>query len=55
MSDKFGIGYILNTGIIGIYFNDQSTIVLSNFGITFHYMKNVKNKEYSTYNILKYP
>lgn len=37
-SEKFGIGYILNNGIIGIFFNDKSKIILSNFGITFHYI-----------------
>ena len=53
-SEKFGIGYILNNGIIGIYYNDRSKIVLSNFGITFHYIS-VKKTEYETYNILSYP
>lgn len=38
-SEKFGIGFILNNGIIGIMFNDKSRIVLSNFGVTFHYFQ----------------
>lgn len=38
-SEKFGIGFVLNNGIIGILFNDRSKIVLSNFGITFHYFQ----------------
>lgn len=53
-SEKFGIGFILNNGIIGILFNDKSKIVLSNFGITFHYF-NSKSKSYNTFNILNYP
>lgn len=53
-SEKFGIGYILNNGIIGIYYNDRSKIVLSNFGITFHHISPKRN-EIETYNILSYP
>lgn len=51
-SEKFGIGYILNNGIIGIFFNDKTKIVLSNFGITFHY---IENSEKETYNIVSFP
>ncbi len=54
-SEKFGIGFILNNGIIGIFFNDKSKIVLSNFGITFHYFTAKSGKQFNTFNILNYP
>lgn len=56
-SDKFGVGGILNNGIICIFFNDTSKIVLSNFGITFHYIGEKESGDSSvpTYNVLKYP
>lgn len=55
-SEKFGIGYILNNMIIGIYFTDRTKIVLSNFGITFNYIY-TKNDRVQTeqHNILTYP
>lgn len=54
-SEKFGIGTILNNGIICVYFNDKSKIVLSNFGITFHYISSNSKEPIESYNILKYP
>lgn len=54
-AEKFGIGFILNNGIIGIMFNDKSRIVLSNFGVTFHYFQGKQGQGYDTFNILNYP
>ena len=56
-SGKFGVGGIFNNGIICIFFNDKSKIVLSNFGISFHYIVDKFNQQNSieTFNILKYP
>lgn len=53
-SEKFGIGYILNNGVIGICYNDKTKIVLSNFGITFNYFSS-KGQDYQTYSIVEYP
>lgn len=55
-SEKFGIGYILNNGTIGIYFTDRTKIVLSNFGITFHYIFSKDAKSVvEMHNIINYP
>jgi len=54
MSEKFGVGFILNSGIIGILFNDKSKIILSNFGITFHYI-GYKESSHSTYTLFNHP
>jgi serine/threonine protein kinase len=56
-SDKFGVGGIFSNGIICICFNDKSKIVLSNFGISFHYITNQLPPDVSppTFNVLQYP
>ena len=56
-SEKFGVCGIFNNGIICIYFNDKSKIVLSNFGITFNYIgeKSSSDGSIETFNVLKYP
>jgi polo-like kinase 1 len=38
-TSKYGLGYMLSNGSIGIYFNDSTKIVLSSDGNTFEYME----------------
>jgi polo-like kinase 1 len=37
-SSKYGVGYILSDGSIGVYFNDSTKIILSSEGDTFDYI-----------------
>ena len=38
-SSKYGLGYLLNNGSTGVFFNDSSKILLSQDGYNFHYME----------------
>ena len=55
-SEKFGLGYTLNDGSLGILFIDRTKIVLSNFGITFHYFSTEDGRScVEMHNIINYP
>ena len=57
-SNKFGIGYLLNNGYIGVYFNDTTKIILNPIKKDFTYIdkKMVDNQELLyTFSINEYP
>jgi hypothetical protein len=62
-SSKYGLGFLLNTGSAGVYFNDSTKIVLSPDGIVFQYIvrrrkeNGSSSSEYSlqTHLVSKYP
>ena len=62
-TSKYGLGFLLNTGSSGVYFNDSTKIVIAPDGITFQYSerrrkdKSVANSEHvvQTHSILKFP
>jgi polo-like kinase 1 len=57
-SSKYGIGYILSNGSIGVYFNDSSKIVLDPSGKVFHYLErrmSDKIEVMTVYNVEDYP
>ncbi len=41
-TSKYGLGYLLSNGSVGIYFNDATKIILDNKGSTFEYMERTK-------------
>jgi polo-like kinase 1 len=42
-TSKYGLGYLLNTGAAGVYFNDSTKIVLSPDGTIFQYIERRKS------------
>jgi hypothetical protein len=45
-TSKYGLGFLLNTGSTGVYFNDSTKIIVSADGTIFQYIERVKkNKE----------
>lgn len=50
---KFGICFVLNSGRIGVSFNDGSVMVLSEFGVTFNF--SLKGLNFEKFSILDYP
>lgn len=43
-SEKYGIGYLLSNGSIGVFFNDTSKIILDKQGVNFAYMERKKSE-----------
>lgn len=57
-SSKYGVGYILSNGSIGVYFNDSSKIVLDPSGKVFHYIERRNSDKIdvmTVYNVENYP
>ena len=57
-TSKYGLGFLLNNGSAGVYFNDSSKIVLSTNGANFeYYERNRKSKEAKEekYTLQEYP
>lgn len=65
-TSKYGLGFLLNDGSSGVYFNDSTKAVLSPDGSTFHYIKRKKNvtadeqnkcsdMPFETHSLLSYP
>ncbi|CAG8732606.1 15128_t:CDS:2, partial [Acaulospora colombiana] len=46
-SNKYGLGYQLTDGSVGVYFNDKTTLVMSPDGIHFEYVYNLRNSDNS--------
>jgi hypothetical protein len=44
-TSKYGLGFLLNTGSAGVYFNDTTKIVLSEDGTTFQYIERKRKNE----------
>ncbi len=47
-SSKYGLGYTLTNQSVGVFFNDQSKILLNSNGHDFHYMESQSNEKYDT-------
>ena len=45
MSDKFGLGYVLSSGVVGALFNDSTKILLQPDGFNVVYIDRKKSKE----------
>eukprot|EP00948_MAST-09A_sp_MAST-9A-sp1_P001428 g1428.t1 len=43
-TSKYGLGYLLNDGSVGVYFNDSSKIILANDDERFEYIERIRNK-----------
>jgi hypothetical protein len=41
-TSKYGLGFLLNTGSVGVYFNDSTKIILSQCGEIFQYLERYK-------------
>jgi polo-like kinase 1 len=56
-SNKYGIGYILSTNACGVYFNDNSKIILASDFLTLTYIEKGLDKQESTeyYSMKNYP
>ena len=62
-TSKYGLGFLLNTGSAGVYFNDTTKIVLSEDGTTFQYIERKRKNEqiissdhnHQTYDMNNYP
>jgi polo-like kinase 1 len=62
-TSKYGLGFLLNTGSAGVYFNDSTKIVVSPDGTIFQYSerkrkdKGATSSEHSiqTHSVLKFP
>lgn len=55
-TSKYGLGYVLSDGAVGVFFNDATKIILDPAGITFEYHER-KNKEdiCLTHSMTEYP
>lgn len=49
-SNKYGLGYQLTNGCIGVYFNDSSSIILSANDINFEYLEYARGTEKTVMN-----
>lgn len=38
-TSKYGLGYILSNGAVGVFFNDATKIILDQDGLKFHYFE----------------
>jgi len=47
-SSKYGLGYTLSNSSVGVFFNDQSKILLNANGHDFHYMESVPGEKYDS-------
>ena len=47
-SSKYGLGYTLSNSGVGVFFNDQSKILLNANGHDFHYMEAIPNEKYDS-------
>ena len=55
-SSRYGLGYELNTGAVGVFFNDASKLVLSLEGHQFAYIEKLdRREEVLTYALTDYP
>ena len=57
-SSKYGLGYLLNNGFIGVYFNDSSKIILNPLSKQFYYLERKipdKKEIINSYNLENYP
>ena len=55
-TSKYGIGYLLNNGFYGVYFNDRSKIIFNSETNIFFYIEQKDNKEIiTTFNMEDYP
>ena len=55
-SSRYGLGYELNTGAVGVFFNDTSKIVLSPTGHQFAYIEKLDHHdEMLSYSLTEYP
>lgn len=57
-SSKYGVGYTLSDGSVGVFFNDASKILLTKGGIRFFYMErkdHSRQDSIATYEIISYP
>ena len=55
-SSRYGLGYELNTGAVGVFFNDASKLVLSPEGHQFAYIEKLDHcEEVLTYALTDYP
>lgn len=55
-SSRYGLGYELNTGAVGVFFNDASKLVLSPEGHQFAYIEKLDHREeVLTYALTDYP
>ena len=56
-SNKYGVGYLLTNNTCGVYFNDNSKIVLFTDNYTFEYLEKGPSKVESRdiFNLKKYP
>ena len=62
-TSKYGLGFLLNTGSAGVYFNDSTKIVISPDGSIFQYSERKKKEKGSsssehitqTHSVLKFP
>ncbi len=57
-SSKYGLGYLLNNGFSGVFFNDSSKIILNPTTSQFNYIERKmvdKQEIVSTYNMNDYP
>lgn len=57
-ASKYGVGYILSDGSVGVYFNDSTKIILEPSGLSFDYITRrtqEKPEDRSTYSWENYP
>jgi len=57
-ASKYGIGYILSNGCIGVYFNDSTKVILMQDGNVFDYVTRrtpEKNEDRTTHSLQDYP
>ena len=57
-SNKYGTGYLLSNGFCGVYFNDNTKIILNPISNVFYYEKNIPHDTTSStecYNMNNYP
>ena len=47
-TSKYGLGFLLNTGSAGVYFNDSTKIVVSPDGLIFQYSERKKKEKGSS-------
>ena len=38
-TSKYGLGYVLSNGVVGVFFNDATKIILDQDGAKFHYFE----------------
>ena len=57
-ASKYGVGYMLSDGSVGVYFNDSTKIILEPSGLSFDYITRrtqEKPEDRSTYSWEKHP